>query len=125
VAGTAGQTITMEAVLGLAPVTPVSREELEDLTMEVEAALEERVVDLTDGASASANFEDGCIEVDVILDGSTMSELCQKVALIVTQLDRHCESMNIEIGPGELPPIAVQGSQMRRIEPEADRLVPA
>jgi hypothetical protein len=117
VATTAGQTIEMEAVLGLAPAHPVEREELEDTTMEVERVLQEYVVPITDGASASTNFEQSCIEVDLVLTGATMGELYQKVALIVTQLDRYC-AMNIApLQPGamQLPPIAVQGSQIRRV----------
>jgi hypothetical protein len=124
---TAGQMIEMEAVLGLAPVHPIAREALEDTTMEVERVLDEYVVPITDGASASANFENGCIEVDLVLTGATMSELYQKVALVVTQLDRYC-GINIaplEQGAMQLPPIAVQGSQMRRVERESGPLVPA
>jgi len=124
---TTGQMIEMEAVLGLAPVHPVARTALEDTTMEVERVLHEYVLAITDGASASANFETGCIEVDVVLTGATMSELYQKVALIVTQLDRYC-GMNIapfEPGAMHLPPIAVQGSQMRRVTPDHAPLIPA
>lgn len=119
--------IEMEAVLGLAPALSIGRGELEDTTMEVERVLDTYVLPITDGASASANFEKGCIEVDLVLTGATMSELYQKVALVVTQLDRYC-GMNIapfEPGAMQLPPIAVQGSQMRRVERESGALIPA
>jgi hypothetical protein len=127
VAAVPEQTIEMEAILGLAPINAVDRGALEDATMEVERVLDEYVVPITDGASASANFEEGCIEVDIVLTGATMSELYQKVALIVTQLDRYC-TMNIApLGPGamQLPPIAVQGSQIRRVTPDSGPLIPA
>ncbi len=123
-----GQTIEMEAILGLAPVNPVDRESLEAVTMEVEQVLEQHALGITDGTSASANFETGAIEIDVVLTGETMSELYQKVALIVTQLDRHCSSMRVAPptpGAADLPAMAVQGSQMRRLTPDPGPLVPA
>jgi hypothetical protein len=124
---TVGQMIEMEAVLGLAPAQPIGREGLEDTTMEVERVLDQYAVSITDGASASANFEMGCIEVDLVLRGATMGELYQKVALVVTQLDRYCgmDIAPLEPGAMHLPPIAVQGSQMRRVEPDPGPLVPA
>jgi hypothetical protein len=115
----AEQTIEMEAILTLAPVSQVARDALEDVTMDVERVLDERVLPITDGASASANFETGCIEVDITLVGATMPELYQKVALIVTQLDRYCD-INIAVLHPEatnLPAMTVQGSQMRRVAP--------
>lgn len=122
-----GQTIEMEAIVGLAPVNAVGREALEEATMDVERVLEEYVLPITNGASASANFETGCIEVDIILNGATMGELYQKVALIVTQLDRYCDINIAPLTPGaeHMPPIAVQGSQIRRVSPGHSPLVPA
>jgi hypothetical protein len=128
VASMSRQTIEMEAILGLAPVKPVGREELERATMEVERVLDDHVLEITGGASASANFETGHIEIDLVLTGATMSELYQKVALIVTQLDRYCDSMLVaplSAGAANLPTMEVQGSQMRRIAHEPDPLVPA
>lgn len=124
VAPTIDQVIEMEAVLCLAPVHAVHREELEDATMEVEQVLDQHALDLTDGASASANFETGCIEIDFVLTGASMGELHQKVALIVTQLDRYC---SLRIAPlGTTPPqLAVQGSQTRLRTPDSGPLVPA
>jgi hypothetical protein len=125
---TDAQTIEMEAILGLAPVNPVPREGLEAAAMEVEQVLDQHALGITDGASASANFKTGTIEVDLTLTGETMSELYQKVALIVTQLDRHCSSMRVApLTPDDtnLPAMAVQGSQMRRVTPEPAPLVVA
>jgi len=121
-----GQMIEMEAIVGLAPVTPVTREGLEDATMDVERVLDEHALDIADGASASANFETGCIEIDVVLTGATMGELYQKVALIVTQLDRHCTMHVAPLTPDDtnLPAMAVQGSQIRRVSDPAP-LIPA
>jgi hypothetical protein len=123
----AGQMIEMEAILGLAPVRPVGREELEDATMDVERVLDEYVLPITEGASASANFERECIEIDIVLTGATMSELYQKVALIVTQLDRYCaiKIAPLTAGATNLPAMEVQGSQIRRVAPNPDLLVPA
>lgn len=121
------QTIEMEAILGLAPVNPVAREELEEAAIDVERVLDEHALAITDGASASANFETGCIEIDIVLTGATMGELYQKVALIVTQLDRH-SSMRVAPltqGAPNLPVMAVQGSQMRRLKPDSASLIPA
>lgn len=122
-----GQTIEMEGILSLAPVDPVGREALEDATMDVERVLDEYVLAITNGASASANFENGSIEVDIVLQGATMSELYQKVALIVTQLDRYCDLNIAPLGPHatNLPPMTVQGSQIRRVTAEHTPLVPA
>jgi hypothetical protein len=128
VASMTGQMIEMETILGLAPANPVDRGALEAATMEVEQVLEQHALGITEGASASANFETETIEIDVVLRGETMSELYQKVALIVTQLDRHCNSMRVApLTPGaaDLPAMAVQGSQMRRLTPDPDALVHA
>lgn len=124
----AGQMIEMEAILSLAPVNPVDRESLEAATMEVENVLDQHALGITEGASASANFDTGTIEIDVVLTGETMSELYQKVALVVTQLDRHCGSLSVApLAPGatNLPAMAVQGSQMRRLTPDPGPLIPA
>jgi len=124
VAPTIDQVIEMETVLCLAPVHTVDREELEDATMEVDQVLDQYALDLTDGASASANFETGCIEIDFVLTGASMGELHQKVALIVTQLDQYC---SLRIAPlGTTPQqLAVQGSQTRLRTPDSGPLVPA
>jgi hypothetical protein len=120
------QTIEMEAILGLAASHAVGREDLEEATMEVERVLDEFVIAITDGASASADFEAGCIEVDLILTGASMGELYQKVALVVTQLDRYCETVNIALegaavptaaGVTQFPPMTLQGSKMKRVSP--------
>lgn len=115
----------MEAILTLAPVRQVGREALEDATMDVERVLDEYVLRITDGASASADFKRGCIEVDITLTGATMTELYQKVALIVTQLDRYCEIKIAPLHPGatDLPMMTVQGSQIRRVAPDQSPLV--
>lgn len=123
----ARQTIEMEAILALAPVHAAEREALEDATMDVERVLDEYVLPITNGASASANFERGCIEVDIVLEGSTVGELYQKVALIVTQLDRYCEINIAPLGPHavNLPPMTVQGSEIRTVTSGHSSLVPA
>jgi hypothetical protein len=126
VAAESVQTIEMEAILALAPVGAVERGALENATMDVERVLDEYVLPITNGASASANFERCCIEVDLVLEGSTVGELYQKVALIVTQLDRYCDINIAPLGPNAvaLPPMTVQGSQIRTVTPEHRPLVP-
>jgi hypothetical protein len=116
--------IEMETVLCLAPTNTVGREELEDATMEVEQVLDEYALAITDGASASANLETGCIEIDFVLSGTSMGELHQKVALIVTQLDRYCSLRIAPLGAAQQP-LAVQGSQTRTRAPQSEPLVPA
>jgi hypothetical protein len=126
VSSMAEQMIEMEGILALAPVTPIDRAELERVTMDVEEVLDEHVIAITSGASASADFEMGQIEIDIVLTGATMSELYQKVALIVTQIDRYCDSMSLappKTGSSSLPAMEVQGSQMRRVTHEPDSLV--
>lgn len=121
------QMIEMEAIVGLAPVNPVSREKLEEAAIEVERVLDEHALAITDGASASANFETRCVEIDIVLTGATMGELYQKIALIVTQLDRHSSMRVAPLTPGatNLPVMAVQGSQMKRLKPDPAALIPA
>jgi hypothetical protein len=111
--------ITMDAILQLAPVVPIPREQLEDAVMEVEEALDQHALELTDGASASANFENGWIEIDLRLTGATVGELHQKIALIVTQLDQYC---SLSIGP--LPGQAFPRSPLT-VQASATQLVPA
>ena len=130
VAQIAGQTIEMEAVLRLAPVHSVEREELEDATMEVEQVLDQHALPITGGASASANLDAGCIEIDIVLTGASMGELHQMVALIVTQLDRYCDSVRIApLGVAQSAaahlPLTLQGSQTRLRTPTLGPLVPA
>jgi type II secretory pathway component PulF len=81
----------MSAVLRLTPVVPISREELEAATMHVESVLAEHTNSITEGASASANFADCSIEIDLMLDGSSVGELHEKLAQVITQLEQHSE----------------------------------
>jgi hypothetical protein len=113
---TSDVTLEMEAVLRLASIVPVSREQLEEATMEVERALDEHTLDLADGASASTNFQTDSIEIDVRLVGASVSELHQKVALIVTQLDRYC-SLDIAVPAGALSraPMTVRSSETQLV----------
>jgi len=109
--------LTMEAVVRLAPVQRVSSEELEDATMEVERTLAEHTLDLTDGASASANFAEGTVEIDLQLTGGSVGELHQRIALVITQLDRYC-GLNIGL-PSDIPrpPMTVQSSATQVLVP--------
>jgi hypothetical protein len=88
---------TMSAVLRLSPTARMSREQLEEATLRVEEALAEHATDLTDGASASANFADCSIEIDLLLDGASVGELHEKLAQVILRLEEHC---NVSIRPG-------------------------
>jgi hypothetical protein len=83
--------ITAQAVISLHAFPSVSREELEEKTLHVQEVLDERTLDLTEGASASANFKTCSIEVDVTLDGESMAEIHQRLAIILGRLERYCE----------------------------------
>lgn len=87
----------MSAVLRLSPTTRISREQLEEATLQVEEALAEHANDLTDGASASANFAECSIEIDLLLDGASVGELHEKLAQVILRLEQHC---NVSIAPG-------------------------
>jgi hypothetical protein len=119
-----GQTIEMEAILRLAPARPVTRADLEDATMEVERVLEQYALEITDGASASANFETPSIEIDIVLTGGSIGELYQKVALIVTQIDRYCSLQVAPLGTEGFPMI-VQGAEINQRAADPGPLVPA
>lgn len=77
-----------------------------------------QAVDLADGASASANFKDGVIEIDLRLEGCSAGELHQQVALIVMQLDQHCALKIAPLGAAprrrrqqpEMPPVEVRST---------------
>jgi len=117
---TTGQTVEIEAIVRLAPLAPVSRETLEEATIDVEQVLAQQTLEITGGASASANLQTGSIEIDVALTGETMGELAQKLALIVTRLDHHYESTRLSPPSCDtgLPAWSVRESQMRRLLPE-------
>jgi hypothetical protein len=104
--------LEMEVVVKLAPAERVSRDLLEEATMEVQRALDEHTLDIADGAVASANFIDGSIEIDALLDGGSVAEIHQALALMVTRLERYCQ---VPIGtfhgtPGSAPSMTVRSS---------------
>jgi transcriptional regulator with XRE-family HTH domain len=60
----------------LTPDKALDRQVLEAATMEVERIFDQHVAR---GASASANFKAGCVEVDIALDGITAAEIADKL----------------------------------------------
>jgi transcriptional regulator with XRE-family HTH domain len=60
----------------LTPDKTLARQALEALAIEVERIFDEHVAP---GASASANFQASCIEVDIVLDGITVDEIADKL----------------------------------------------
>jgi ribosome-binding protein aMBF1 (putative translation factor) len=60
----------------LTPGKTLGRQALEAATMEVERIFDQYVAR---GASASANFKTGCVEVDIALDGITATEIEDKL----------------------------------------------
>jgi hypothetical protein len=91
--------ITLDAVVTLAPQRAVGREELEVATMDVQEKLDAHANDIADGASASANFETGCVEIDLTIEGYSVGELYQRIGVVIDRLARHCE---IDIAADEL-----------------------
>ncbi len=63
-------------VIVLTPVPRLDRKALEDVTIDVERIFDEHVAR---GASASANFKTGCVEVGIVLDGITAAEIARKL----------------------------------------------
>lgn len=62
----------------------VSDELLEEITMEIENALAERAADITPGASASANFAEHTIELDLFVEATSPDDLHQRIGAAVT-----------------------------------------
>jgi transcriptional regulator with XRE-family HTH domain len=60
----------------LTPDKALDREALLAMAMEVECIFDEHVAR---GASASANFKAGCVEVDIVLDHITAAEIANKL----------------------------------------------
>jgi ribosome-binding protein aMBF1 (putative translation factor) len=60
----------------LTPDKALDRKALQAVTMEVERIFDQHV---SSGASASANFKAGCVEVDIVLDGITAAEIARKL----------------------------------------------
>jgi hypothetical protein len=82
--------LTAEVILTLQATQPVPREALEEATMHVEDVLIEHMADISDGASASANFEASSIEIDMLLSGSTQADIHQQIAQVLIALDKYC-----------------------------------
>ena len=89
--------MALEGVIQLMPAVPVPREELEAATLHVQDVLDEHTNDITNGASASANFARGCIEIDLVVEGESIGELHQRIAVVIGRLEQYCE---IPIGSG-------------------------
>jgi hypothetical protein len=113
----------MSAVLRLAPTASISREQLEEATMRVEEALAGHANDLTDGASASANFVDCSIEIDLLLDGASVGELHEKLAQVIMRLEQHLDfSITPRPSTAEIvgPALAVTSTASQVVEAPRD-----
>jgi hypothetical protein len=89
-AGSRDDLLTAEVILTLQATQTVPREALEDATLHVEEVLIEHMVDIADGASASANFEASSIEIDLLLSGNTQADIHQQIAQVLIALDKYC-----------------------------------
>ncbi len=76
-------------VLTLKAHRRATRPALEEATLHVEQILGEHVADIAPGASACADFENDTIEIDMILTGSSPTELHQQLATIIGTLEQH------------------------------------
>lgn len=92
--------VSAEVILTLQAAQRVPRSELEEATLHVDEVLAEHLVDLTDGASASANFKTCSIEIDLALSGPSRADIHQQMAHIIAALDEHCE---LNLRPGSQP----------------------
>jgi hypothetical protein len=86
-AGTGEQT-TATAVLFVAFHEQMSREQLEETTLRLQRVLDERAT-AADGASASANFATGEVEIDLSIVGVSISAVHEMIATVVTALERY------------------------------------
>ena len=88
--------LTAEVILTLQAAEPISRDALEEATLHVEDVLIEHVTEIADGASASANFENCAIEIDMLLSGASQADIHQQIAGVLMVLDKYCA---LKLGP--------------------------
>lgn len=78
---------SVELTLSAGEIVP--RDVLEQLTEDVEDVLSEHVADIAPGASASANFAENSIEIDLVLEGASPAEVHQRLAEVIARLQQH------------------------------------
>lgn len=93
------QRITQDFLIELVPHTAVGRESIEAAALDVQDKLDEFANDIVDGASASANFAKGTVEIDMTVEGYSPGELYQRIGVVIDRLAKHCE---IAIASGRL-----------------------
>jgi hypothetical protein len=81
--------VDTEIIVKLSPVHDVSRENLEDTAMHVEAVMGKYAQTIAPGASASACLSDGSIEIDAIVESTSPAELHRKIGQLMEVLDQH------------------------------------
>lgn len=81
-------TTTASAVLFVAFHEPLSREELEATTLRLQEVLDMDAA-AADGASASANFATGEVEIDLSIVGVSISAVHETIANVVAALERY------------------------------------
>lgn len=85
-------------VLSLRPRTPLEREILEQSAIDMEHALLQHAEHLAPGASVSANFDDGALEIDCIMESTSPADLHQRIGELLIIIERKC---NVEFGGSE------------------------
>jgi hypothetical protein len=96
--------------IGLMALPWVSNDLLEDLTLCVEDALDERAGDIAPGASASANFADRAIELDfaVVATPAEVHRLAGEVLQIAMEaLNAHADQTAVSFGSSATSPVLV------------------
>lgn len=85
------QQVTQDFLIELAPQHAVDRAALEAAALDVQDKLDEYTNDITHGASASANFANGTIEIDLTVVGYSPGEFYQRIGIILDRLAKHCQ----------------------------------
>jgi hypothetical protein len=125
--------LTAEVVLTLQAAQTLPREELEEATLHVADVLAEYITEISDGASASANFETCSIEIDMLLTGPSQADVHGQLTRVIAALDEHCA---LKLRPAEqrnapANSLALTASATQFVAPlkpggdPAKRLVPA
>lgn len=112
------ETITATAVLFVAFHEQMSREQLEDTTLRLQRVLDEHAA-AADGASASANFATGEVEIDLSIVGVSISAVHETIATVVAALERYGGIDPRTLGsrsPSDgVPPMLVRSSETQLV----------
>lgn len=103
-----------EVVLTLVATVPLSREELEALTLHAEGVLVDKATDIALGASAAANFRDNSIEVDFVVSAASPAEIYEQVGRVMRIL-QEAGFQSEPQGFREAPPLRLASSATHEV----------